>query len=98
MVVPVTDQAAQQIGTPQKSAVPRGRPADDDVVAAARAGVLSVQHEFLRAQAGLARKRVDRLGSSHQFVPRCRGWMFTSITPGSGVTLSTWIRGSNGSA
>ena len=42
------------------------------MVAAAGAGVLPIQHEFLRAQAGLARKGVDRLGGSHKLVPGFR--------------------------
>ncbi len=73
MVVPVTDQAAQQIGAPEKRAVLRRRPPNHDVVATARAGVLPVEHEFFRAQAGLACESVDRLGGSHQFIPGCRG-------------------------
>src|ERR1700686_2735846 len=74
MVVPVTDQASQKIRTAQKCAVGRSWAPDYDVVAPASAGVLPVQHEFLRAQMGLAGKRVNRLGGSHKLVPGFR-WM-----------------------
>src|ERR1035438_3141072 len=53
VIVPVTDQASQQIGAPQEGTVLGSWAADDHVVATAGAGVLSVQHEFLRAQAAL---------------------------------------------
>ena len=51
MVVPVGDQAAEQVGPAQDRAVGRRRPAEHDVVAAAGAGVPAVDHELLGAQA-----------------------------------------------
>ena len=60
MVVPVGDQAAQQIGPPQQRAVVRRRPADHDVVAAAGAGVAAVDQELLGAEARLPRFLVER--------------------------------------
>ena len=49
MIVPVTNQAAQQVGAPQEGTVLRGGAAHDYMIAAAGAGVLSIQHEFLGA-------------------------------------------------
>src|ERR1035441_7904016 len=60
VIVPVTDQASQQIWAPQEGTFLRSWAADYHVVAAACAGVLSVQHEFLRAQTTLAREFVKR--------------------------------------
>ena len=68
--MPVTDQAAQQIGPAQERAVLRSGAADHHVVAAAGAGVLPVQHEFLRAQTALAREFVERGGVCRPARPR----------------------------
>ena len=76
-------------GRRRKGAVVGSGAADDDVVAAAGAGVLPIEHEFLGAEAGLAGQIVERGGVLDQFVPEAAGWMLTSITPGSGVTLKT---------
>ena len=69
MVLPVGEQAAQQVGPAQQRAVGRRRAAEDDVVAAAGAGVAAVEHEFLRAQPRLARFLVEHGGVVDQFVP-----------------------------
>ena len=53
MALPVQDQAAQQVRPAQERAVERGRAADHDMVAAAGAGVLAVDHELVGAEAGL---------------------------------------------
>ena len=58
MVLPVGDQAAQQVGPAQERAVGRRRAAEHDVVAAAGAGVPAVEHELLGAEArAVARPR-----------------------------------------
>ena len=62
MIEPVGDQAAQQVGAPQDRAVGRRRAAQDDVVAAAGAGMSAVQHELLGAEPRLARVPVERRG------------------------------------
>ncbi len=90
MVLPITNQASQQIGAAQECAVRRGGAADHNVIASSGARVLPIHHEFLSSQASLSRQCVDGLGRPHQFFPRRRGQrMFTSMTPGSGVTFST---------
>ena len=73
MVLPEANQTAQQIGTPQKGAVRRSDAADDDVIAAAGAGVAAVEHEFFGAQTRLARQMVKLGGIFHQFPPRLGG-------------------------
>ena len=72
MIVPVAEQASQQVGTPQERAVFRSRAAHHHVVAAAGSGVLSIQHEFLRAQAALAREIVERGSVCRKLIPRFR--------------------------
>ena len=47
MVLPIGDDAGEQIGTPQEWAVGRRDAAEDDVVAAAGADLSSVDHELL---------------------------------------------------
>ena len=97
MVVPVADQAAQQVGPAQKRTVGRRRAAEHDVVAAAGAGVPAVEHELLGAQPAEPRLLVQAVEviatSSSQLRAGCT---LTSITPGSGVTLMTLSRGSCG--
>ncbi len=51
MILPEADQAAQQIGAAQERAVGGRGAADDDVIAAAGAGVAAVEHEFFGAEA-----------------------------------------------
>ena len=55
MVVPVADHAGEQVGPAQERRVARRRAAEDEVVAAAGAGVAAVEHELLGRQARLAR-------------------------------------------
>ena len=59
MILPVGDQAAQQIGPAQERAVGRRRAAEHDVVAAAGAGVPAVEHELLGAEPRVARVLVE---------------------------------------
>jgi hypothetical protein len=51
VVVPVTDQAAQQVGAAQERRVEGGGPTEDEMVAAAGAGMATVEHELFGAQA-----------------------------------------------
>ncbi len=69
VVLPVGDQAAQQIGPPQDRAVGGGRTAQGDVIAAAGAGVPPVQHEFFGAEPGRAGLVVKRLGGLDELAP-----------------------------
>ena len=73
MILPVAHEAAQQIGATQEGAVFGRLCADDDVIAAAGAGVAAIDHEFLRAEAGLAGFFIKRLGDEDHFVPAFRG-------------------------
>ena len=86
VVVPVADQAAQQIGPPQERAVAGRGAAEHEVIAAAGAGVAAVEHELLGSRgrpAALPRRASSSARRAH---PSCdAGWMFTSMTPGSGV-------------
>ena len=66
MVLPVGDQAAQQIGAAEKRAVGRRRSANDDVVAAAGTGVPAVEHELLGAESGFVRVLVEPGGDLDQ--------------------------------
>ena len=72
VVVPVAEQAAQQIGPPQERAVGRRRTAEDDVIAAAGAGVAAVEHELLGAEPRLPRLLVERRGLLNELVPVVR--------------------------
>ena len=69
MVVPVSQEAAKQVRSPQDRAVRGGRTAEDDVVAAARAGVTAVDHEVFRTQARLPRLLVENRGVIDQLLP-----------------------------
>ena len=73
MIVPVADQAAQQIGPPQQGAVGRRRAPEHHVVAAAGAGVPAVEHELLGAEPRLTRLVVERGRLMHELGPAVRG-------------------------
>ena len=96
MVVPVRDQAREQVRAAQERAVGRRRAAEHEVVAAARADVAAVDHELLAAQPRLPRGVVQEFGVVDEPSKLLAGWMFTSITPGSGVTCSSFSRASRG--
>ena len=96
-MLPVRDQAAQQIGPAQERAVRRARAAEHDVVAAAGARVPAVEHELLGHEPRVVRVLVEPLGDRDASRPSCRaGCTLTSMTPGSGVTLMRFRRGSRG--
>ena len=69
MVVPVGDQAAQQIGTTQERAVGRRPAAEHEMVAAAGAGMAAVEHELLARQTGLARFVVEQRRLLDELIP-----------------------------
>ncbi len=70
--MPIADQAAQQVGTPQKRRITRRRAAQHEVVAAAGTGVAAIDHEFLGGQTVQARLFVKKLGALHQLRPARR--------------------------
>ncbi len=72
MVVPVGDQAGQQIGASQEGAVGRGGAAEHHMVAAASAGMATVEHELLRTQPGFKRGLVEEFGVIDDFRPVVR--------------------------
>ena len=69
MVVPVQQQARQQLRFAQERTVRRRGAAHDKVVATSGAGVAAVSHELLGAQARLERCVVQEFGVGHQFFP-----------------------------
>ncbi len=73
VVLPVGNQALQQVRAAQQRAVLRTRRAQGNVIATAGARVATVEHELLGAQAGLARLLVQGGGVVHQLAPAvCR--------------------------
>ena len=73
MVVPVGDETGKEIRAPQKWAVGHRSPAEDEMIAAAGAGVPAVELELLRPQPADARGPVDRLPDPHELLPApCR--------------------------
>ena len=73
VVVPVQQQAGQQLGLAQEGRVGRGGAAHHKVVATAGAGVASIGHELLGRQARLPRGLVQKLGVLHQLLPVAGG-------------------------
>ena len=60
MALPIEQQALQYVWTAQERAIVNARATDNDVIAAACAGVAAVDHEFVGAQATVARVFVER--------------------------------------
>ncbi|EKD60037.1 MAG: hypothetical protein ACD_54C00976G0002 [uncultured bacterium] len=73
MALPMKNQAGQQIGAAQERAVRRGDAADHNMIAAAGAGMLAVDHEFIGTKAQLAGLFIDRFGGGDGFGPVVRG-------------------------
>ena len=97
MVLPVGDDAGEQIGAAQERAVGRRDAAEHDVIAAAGADMTAVEHELLGAEAEGARPpRRRSMVISTASSQETAGCTLTSITPGSGVTLMLLRRGSKG--
>ncbi len=69
VVLPIGDDAAEQVRAAKEGAVGgRGR-AEHDVVAAAGAGVAAVDHELLGAEPRQARLLVEHFGDRDGFIP-----------------------------
>ena len=94
MALPVQHEALQQIRPAQERRVLRRAAADHDMVAAAGAGVAAVDQETVGAEPRLGGVLVEAGGDVDRLAPVRAGWTLTSITPGSGVTLITSMRGS----
>src|SRR5271170_6519675 len=73
MVLPETNQTAEQIGTPQKGAVRRSGAAGHHVIASPGTHVAAVEQELFRPQTGLAREMVKAGGIFYQFAPGLGG-------------------------
>ena len=73
MILPVSQQGTQQIGPAQHRGVRRRFATDDDVITATRAGMPTVHHELLGAQARLTSLFVQYRRALHQFPPRFAG-------------------------
>ncbi len=69
VVLPVRDEAAEQVGAPQQRGVGGRGPAEGEVVATAGAGVGAVEVELLGRQARLPRVLVERLGQLDELGP-----------------------------
>ena len=69
MALPIEDQAAEQIGPAQERRIFRLGAAEHDMIAAAGAGMASVDHEFVGAEPRLARVLIDRGGRRHRLAP-----------------------------
>ncbi len=69
MVVPVGDHAREQIGPAQERRIGDRRAAEHEVVAAAGAGVATVEHELLGRQPRLVGRLVEVRGLIDQFAP-----------------------------
>ena len=84
MVVPIRQQAAEQIRAPQEGRVGSRGAAEHEVIAAAGARVAAIEHEFLGTQARGARGAIEELGSLHQLAPVMRGLHIGFDDPGIG--------------
>ena len=69
MIVPIRNETAQQIGPSQEGRILETRTAQHEMVAAARPRMTTVEHEFLGAESGLARRFVQMRGSIDQLIP-----------------------------
>lgn len=73
MIVPIRDQAREQIGTAQERAVGGRRAAEHEVIAAARADMPAVDHELLARQPRSIRGVVQEFGVLNELVEIVRG-------------------------
>src|ERR1700759_2800873 len=72
MIMPIRYKAAQNVGAPQEWRVGDGRSTHDEMVAAARAGVASVEHELLTREPREMRLLVQMLGQFDHLGPALR--------------------------
>ncbi len=73
MVVPVGEQAAQQVGSAQERGIADRGAAKDEMITTAGAGMPAVEHEFLAREARQAGRLVQVGGAPDEFVPTLRG-------------------------
>src|SRR5580704_5913115 len=73
MILPEADEAAEQVGPPQKGAVFRSGAADDNVVAAASTRRAPVEQEFFSPQARLPSQVIELGGILHKLGPGLGG-------------------------
>ena len=69
MALPVEHEAAQQIGPAQEGRMGRIGAAEHHMVAAARAGVATIDHELVGAQPRIAGLFVELRGGVHRLAP-----------------------------
>ena len=69
VVVPVQQQAGEQLGPPQERAIGRAGTAHHKVVAAASPRVTTIGHELFGRQARFKRRLVQEFGVFYQFAP-----------------------------
>ena len=69
MIQPVSDEALQQVRTPEKGAVGWCNPAEREVIAASCSSVPAIKHELLRSQPAQARLLIESHGICDQFAP-----------------------------
>ncbi len=73
MVVPIGDQAAQQVRAAQKRRIDRRRPAEHEVIAAAGSGVPPIEHELLGGKTRLTGGFVEVRRAGDELFPAVRG-------------------------
>ncbi len=69
MILPVGQQRAHQVGSPQHWRVARGFAAEDDVIAATGAGMAAIHHKLFRPEPRLAGFLIEHRRAFDQFVP-----------------------------
>ena len=72
VILPEADQAAEQIGPPQESAVFRSDASDDDVIAAPGAGRTAIEQKFFGSETRLPGQVVELGGIFDQFAATIR--------------------------
>src|SRR5438874_11369092 len=72
MVVPIAQEAAQKIRPPEPRRVRGSCAAKGEVIAAAGAGMATVEHEFFRCETRFARRGVKERRPFGQFIPARR--------------------------
>src|SRR5439155_24809520 len=72
MVIPVAQEAAQEIRPSEPRRVRERRAAESEMIATAGAGMATVEHEFFRCETGFARRVVKKRRSFGQFIPARR--------------------------
>src|SRR3954453_6149873 len=71
MILPISEQAAQEVGAPQEGAVRRGWTAQNNMIAAACANVASINEKLLRSKPCQAGFVVEDSRIPDQMIPGC---------------------------